>query len=55
MSERTATGGRGSRLPRGLGFDRFSGLYLWAAFIVLFTVWQPRLFPTTATLRLERN
>lgn len=50
MSERVATAGRGLRLPRGLGFDRFSGFYLWAAFIVLFTVWQPRLFPTTATL-----
>lgn len=32
-----------------LGLDRFSGLYLWAAFIVMFTAWTP-LFFTSATL-----
>jgi len=32
-----------------LGLDRFSGLYLWAAFIVMFTIWTP-LFFTSATL-----
>jgi ribose transport system permease protein len=32
-----------------LGLDRFSGLYLWAAFIIMFTIWTP-LFFTTATL-----
>ena len=38
-------------LPRGgFRFDRFSGLYLWAAFIVVFSVWQPDLFPTSGTL-----
>lgn len=33
-----------------LGFDRFSGLYLWALFIVVFSLWRPRLFPTLATV-----
>ncbi|WP_261574223.1 ABC transporter permease [Frankia gtarii] len=33
-----------------LGFDRFSGLYLWALFIVVFGIWTPDLFLTTGTL-----
>ena len=32
------------------GFDKFSGLYLWAGFIVLFAIWEPGLFPTSATI-----
>lgn len=32
------------------GFDRFSGLYLWAVFIIVFGIWTPDLFLTTATL-----
>lgn len=31
-------------------FDRFSGLYIWAAFIVLFSIWKPHLFPTASTV-----
>ncbi|WP_182379235.1 ABC transporter permease [Nocardioides sp. WS12] len=37
-----------SRLPN-IGLDRFSGLYLWAAFIILFGIWSPELFLTSAT------
>ena len=37
------------KLTRGLGLDRFSGLYLLLIFIVVFTVWQPHLFPTVST------
>jgi ribose transport system permease protein len=33
-----------------LGLERFSGLYLWAMFIVVFGVWTPSLFLTTGTL-----
>jgi ribose transport system permease protein len=33
-----------------LGLDRFSGLYIWALFIVVFTIWEPELFPTMATV-----
>lgn len=40
-----------NRLIRGgFKFDRFSGLYLWGAFIVVFSVWKPNVFPTSATL-----
>jgi ribose transport system permease protein len=41
------------RKPRrkfNTGFDRFSGLYLGAVFIVVFGIWVPDLFLTTATL-----
>jgi ribose transport system permease protein len=33
-----------------LRFDRFSGLYLWALFIVVFGIWEPHLFLTANTL-----
>src|ERR1700722_5753323 len=33
-----------------LGLDRFSGLYIWAIIIIVFSVWQPTLFPTMATV-----
>ncbi len=32
------------------GFDRFSGLYLWALFIVVFGLWKPDLFLTMDTV-----
>ena len=32
------------------GFDRFSGFYLWALFIVIFGIWVPHLFLTTGTV-----
>ena len=34
------------------GMDRLSGLYLWALFILVFSVWQPHLFPTLATVHV---
>jgi ribose transport system permease protein len=33
-----------------LGIDRFSGLYLWALFIIVFSIWVPDLFLTKGTL-----
>jgi ribose transport system permease protein len=37
--------------PRlNLGLDRFSGLYLWAAFIIAFGIWTPGLFLSIATV-----
>jgi ribose transport system permease protein len=36
-------------IPRSFGLDRFSGMYLWALFIVVFGVWKPSLFLTGAT------
>ena len=35
---------------RGLGFERFSGLYLWGALIIAFSLWQPEFFPTSSTV-----
>jgi ribose transport system permease protein len=32
------------------GFDRFSGLYLWAVFIIVFSFWVPSSFLTVSTL-----
>jgi len=37
-------------LRRGFGFERFSGLYLWAALILIFSFWQPEFFPTMNTV-----
>ena len=39
--------------PRSLnlGFDKFSGLYLWALFIVVFGIWTPDLFLSADTAR----
>lgn len=33
-----------------LGLDRFSGVYIWAIFIVTFSVWVPDLFLTSTTV-----
>jgi ribose transport system permease protein len=38
------------RFPRSLGFEKFSGVYLWAAFIVVFSVLSPDLFASSVTL-----
>ena len=41
------------RTPRrkfSTGFDRFSGLYLGALFIIVFGIWVPSEFLTTSTL-----
>ena len=36
----------------GLGLDRYSGLYVWGALIVLFGIWVPDLFLTTTNARI---
>ena len=45
-------GDRKSSRSFGLGLDRFSGLYVWGALIVLFGVWVPDLFLTTLNFRI---
>ena len=35
-----------------LGMDRFSGLYVWAALIILFSFWVPDTFPTTDNAKI---
>ena len=39
------------RVPTGLGMDRFSGIYLWILFIVVFGIWTPSEFLTMSTAR----
>jgi len=41
---------KGQRRSLEFGFDRFSGLYLWALFILVFGIWTPSLFLTSVTL-----
>lgn len=45
--EATAIQGRRSF---SFGFDRYSGLYLWALFIIIYSIWVPQYFLTRATL-----
>jgi ribose transport system permease protein len=42
---------RGRRLP-GLGLDRFSGLYVWGALVLVFGIWMPDLFLTADNARI---
>jgi ribose transport system permease protein len=35
-----------------LGLERFSGLYVWAALLILFTLWVPDTFPTTSNAKI---
>jgi ribose transport system permease protein len=39
------------RVPAGFGLDRFSGVYLWILFIVVFGIWSPHEFLTLSTAR----
>ena len=39
-----------SRMPRSLGFERYSGAYLLGAFIIVFSIMSPKVFGTMATL-----
>lgn len=48
MSGSTNTPNAGRRI--NLGFERFSGLYLWGAIIVVFGTWVPDLFLTSGTV-----
>ena len=38
------------RFPRSLGFEKYSGVYLWALFIVVFSVLSPNLFASMVTV-----
>lgn len=40
------------RLAAKIGLERFSGLYLWAAFIIVFGIWIPDLFLNTITMHV---
>ena len=36
-------------VPRSFGFTRFSGLYVFAVFVIVFSIWRPGTFPTQTT------
>lgn len=40
------------RIVVTLGLDRFSGLYVWAALILIFSLWVPSLFDTATNARI---
>jgi ribose transport system permease protein len=53
--QRQAGGGAGSarrKITTVLGLDRFSGLYVWALLILIFSLWVPDLFLTTNNARI---
>lgn len=39
------------RFPRSIGFEKYSGVYLWAAFIAVFSLLSPDLFASMVTVR----
>jgi ribose transport system permease protein len=46
------TGGPRRRRRFTLGLDRFSGLYVWGALILIFSLWVPNLFLTTTNAKI---
>jgi ribose transport system permease protein len=44
--------GKKTRRSFNFGLDRFSGLYVWAVLIIVFSLWVPDLFPTTQNFRI---
>ena len=50
-SDLTPTPGKPKR-RFSIGMDRFSGLYVWAALIILFSIWVPSLFLTAQNARI---
>ena len=38
-----------------LGLDKYSALYLWGFFIVLFSIWAPDTFPTWTSAKTVLN
>ena len=42
----------GRRIAVVLGLDRFSGLYVWAILILIFSLWVPSLFDTATNFRI---
>ncbi len=47
---RRAEGTARQRRHINFGIDRFSGLYLWALFIIVYALWVPRYFLTASTV-----
>lgn len=51
-SRRSSTLGRRKISSLGFGLNKYSGLYVWALLIVVFSLWIPDLFATTNNFRI---
>ena len=45
----------GKRFVRGLAFDKIGAVYVWLVLVVVFSIWVPATFPTSATLKQILN
>jgi ribose transport system permease protein len=45
----------GKRLLRGLAFDRIGAVYVWIGIALVFSIWVPEQFPTSATAKQVLN
>lgn len=45
----------GSRVLRGLAFNRIGAVYVWLAIVVVFSLWVPNTFPTMSTVKQVLN
>jgi ribose transport system permease protein len=43
------------RLLRGLAFSRIGAVYVWLVICIVFAIWAPQTFPTTATIKQVLN
>jgi ribose transport system permease protein len=43
------------RFARGLAFDKIGAVYVWLVLVVVFSIWVPDTFPTSATLKQILN
>ncbi len=48
----TAPARRRRNIAATMGLDRFSGIYVWAALILIFSLWVPSLFDTATNARI---
>ena len=43
------------RILRGLAFDKIGAIYVWLGIVVVFSIWVPNTFPTSATVKQILN
>lgn len=44
-----------ARVLRGLAFNKIGAVYVWLGIVILFSIWVPSTFPTTATIKQVLN
>jgi ribose transport system permease protein len=54
-AQRAARPALGRRLLRGLAFDRIGAVYVWLGIALIFSIWVPEQFPTSATAKQVLN